>query len=45
MVDDELRSTARRLRDLVEPIAANVYFAPEAYAAYEALGVTGFGPG
>jgi hypothetical protein len=45
MVDDELRSTARRLRDLVEPIAANVYFAPEAYAAYEALGVSGFGPG
>jgi hypothetical protein len=45
MGDDELRSIARRLRDLVEPIAANVYFAPEAHAAYEALGVEGFGPG
>jgi hypothetical protein len=45
MGDDNLRSVARRLRDLVEPVAANVYFAPEAHAAYEALGVEGFGPG
>src|SRR5215468_12126669 len=45
MGDDDLRSVARRLRDLVEPIAANVYFAPEAAAAYEALGVEGFAPG
>src|SRR4051812_42723296 len=45
MGNDELRSIARRLRDLVEPIAANVYFAPEATAAYEALGVHGFAAG
>ena len=45
MGNDELRSLARRLRDLVEPIAANVYFAPEATAAYARLGVEGFGPG
>jgi hypothetical protein len=37
--DDELRRRARRLRDLVEPIAANVYFAPEAHAAYAELGL------
>ncbi len=43
--DADLRSVARRLRDLVEPVAANVYFAPEAAAAYEALGVEGFAPG
>ena len=30
---------ARRLRDLAEPIGANVYFAPEAHAAYEAAGL------
>ena len=29
---------ARRLRNAVEPVAAGVYFAPEAHAAYEALG-------
>ena len=28
--DDEVRSVSRRLRDLVEPLAANVYFAAEA---------------
>jgi hypothetical protein len=43
--DANLRSVARRLRDLVEPLAANVYFAREAAAAYEALGVEGFAPG
>jgi hypothetical protein len=30
---------ARRLRDLVEPVAAGVYFAPEAMAGYAALGL------
>jgi hypothetical protein len=29
---------ARRLRNAVEPVAAGVYFAPEAHAAYAALG-------
>jgi hypothetical protein len=33
----EIRRTSRRLRDLVEPIAANVYFCPEAQAAYQAF--------
>ena len=32
---------ARRLRNAVEPVAAGVYFAPEAHAAYEALGFDG----
>ena len=32
----ELRERARRLRNAVEPVAAGVYFAPEAHAAYEA---------
>jgi hypothetical protein len=45
MGNEELRNIARRLRDLVEPIAANVYFAPEAAKEYEALGVEGFAPG
>jgi hypothetical protein len=39
---DHLRPTARRLRDLVEPIAAAVYFAPEAQSRYEALGLNYF---
>ena len=34
------KSVARRLRDLVEPIAANVYFAPEAQAEYAELGLS-----
>ena len=34
MTDDRVRSVSRRLRDLVEPLAANVYFAPEAQSAY-----------
>jgi hypothetical protein len=37
--DDEVRSVSRRLRDLVEPLAANVYFAPEARAGYKELGL------
>ena len=32
---------ARRLRNAVEPLAAGVYFAPEAHAAYAALGFDG----
>ena len=36
--------TARKLRDLVEPIAATVYFAQESKDAYEKLGLT-FIPG
>lgn len=40
--DAELHATARRLRDLVEPIAAAVYFAPEAQSRYEALGLNYF---
>ena len=32
---------ARRLRNAVEPVAAGVYFAPEAHAAYTALGFPG----
>ena len=34
----EFNESARRLRNAVEPVAAGVYFAPEAHAAYEALG-------
>jgi hypothetical protein len=40
--DTDQRPTARRLRDLVEPIAAAVYFAPEAQSRYEALGLNYF---
>ncbi len=39
MNDDRLRLVARTLRDLAEPIGANVYFAPEAYAAYAECGL------
>jgi hypothetical protein len=34
---------ARQLRNAVEPAAAGVYFAPEAHAAYAALGFAGVG--
>jgi hypothetical protein len=37
----EFRERARRMRNAVEPVAAGVYFAPEAHAAYEALGFEG----
>jgi hypothetical protein len=37
MAEDRIRRLSRRLRDLVEPLAANVYFAPEAQAAYAEL--------
>ena len=42
MDDASLRRVARRSRDLIEPLAASVYFAPQVHAAYEKLG---FGPG
>lgn len=38
----DLHTTARRLRALVEPLAAAVYFAPEAQQRYEALGLNYF---
>src|SRR5918997_752433 len=44
MSEDDVRRVSRRLRDLVEPIAANVYFAPEAQDAYKELGL-GYLPG
>jgi hypothetical protein len=44
VTDEQLRSISRRLRDLVEPIAANVYFAQEAQAGYAELGL-GYIPG
>jgi helix-turn-helix protein len=34
----DYREMPRRLRNAVEPVAAGVYFAPEAHAAYAALG-------
>lgn len=39
VTDEQVRTVSRRLRDLVEPIAANVYFAPEAQEAYKELGL------
>jgi hypothetical protein len=38
--DEQVRDVSRRLRDLIEPVAANVYFAPEALDAYKALGLS-----
>ena len=35
----------RDLRNVCEPIGANVYFAPEAHERYAALGLEGYGPG
>jgi hypothetical protein len=35
----------RDLRNLCEPIGANVYFAPETHANYAKLGLAGYGPG
>ena len=37
----DFQEKARRLRNAVEPVAAGVYFAPEAHQAYEALGFGG----
>ena len=39
-MDDTLRSVSRRLRNLVEPIAANVYFAPGSPLRYKAHGLS-----
>jgi hypothetical protein len=33
----DFNERARRLRNAIEPVAAGVYFAPEAHEAYEAL--------
>jgi hypothetical protein len=44
MADDRLRTISRRLRDAIEPIAANVYFAGEAIDRYAELGL-GYVPG
>ncbi len=41
MRDDEVGSRARSLGGAIEPLAGQVYFAPECHSAYEALG---FGP-
>jgi hypothetical protein len=41
-VATDLHATARRLRNLVEPIAAGVYFAPEAQERYEEQGLNYF---
>src|SRR5581483_2913329 len=38
--DDEVRRISRRLRDLIEPLAAHVYFAPAAQENYKALGLS-----
>jgi hypothetical protein len=37
----DFNERARRLRNAVEPVAAGIYFAPEAHAAYQALGFDG----
>src|SRR3954454_10384351 len=37
----DFNEQARRLRNAVEPVAAGVYFAPEALAAYKVLGFDG----
>jgi hypothetical protein len=39
VAEDRLRTVSRRLRDAVEPVAANVYFAGEAIDRYAALGL------
>ena len=44
VTEEDVRATSRRLRDVVEPIAANVYFAKEAQEAYGDLGL-GYIPG
>ncbi len=44
MRDEEVRAKARKLRDLVEVVAASVYFLREAHKAYAALGLPDFGP-
>lgn len=39
-----VRKVSRRLWNLIEPIASSIYFAPEAHANYEKLGLAAFGP-
>lgn len=41
-MDTDLHTTARQLRELVEPISSGVYFAPEAQQRYKALGLNYF---
>jgi hypothetical protein len=41
MMDERTRA----IRNLCEPIGANVYFAPEAHANYAKLGLAAYGPG
>lgn len=41
----DVRAISRRLRDLAEPIAGSVYFAPEAFDAYRALGLDDYAQG
>jgi len=38
--DSRVREVSRHLRDLIEPVAANVYFAPEAQEGYKELGLS-----
>ena len=40
----DFQQRARRLRNAVEPVAAGVYFAPEAHTEYTALGFAGSPP-
>ncbi|MDI9899133.1 hypothetical protein QM716_04630 [Rhodococcus sp. IEGM 1409] len=40
-MSSDFNQDARRLRNAVEPVAAGVYFAPEAHTAYEELGFAG----
>jgi hypothetical protein len=44
LTDTDIRRVARPLRDLVELVCANVYFAPEAHERYAALGLD-YAPG
>jgi len=44
LTDQHVSEVSRHLRDVLEPVAAQVYFSPEAHAAYEALGF-GASPG
>jgi hypothetical protein len=41
MMTTDFQERARRLRNAVEPVAAGVYFAPEAHSAFAALGFQG----
>src|SRR5687767_11636470 len=42
---ENVPAVSRRLRDLCEPIAGSVYFAPEAFDAYKQLGLSGYAEG